>query len=99
MKAFLNGEGKKLWGYVFPSGTVPVKGVSPLKVKISGGGEMEVYLVDWAALTEAERGLVIDHLKGRFGDSKEAVLAEISKNGLPLRAGLVSSVAIPGRYF
>jgi hypothetical protein len=101
MKALLNEEGKKIWGYVFPNGTVPVKSVQPFEAKIKGKGKgtMSVFLVDWAALTETERGLILDHLKGRFGDSREGVEAEVLKNGLPLRSVLVSCVSIPGRFF
>jgi hypothetical protein len=96
MKALLNEEGKKIWGYVFPNGTVPVKSVQPFEAKIKGKEKMSVFL---AALTEAERGLILDHLKGRFGDSREAVEAEVLKSGLPLRSVLVSCVSIPGRFF
>lgn len=98
MKALLNGEGKKIWGYVFPNGEVPIKGISPYKAQIEGKGEMQVYLVDWAALTENERDLVLEQLTSRFGSSKEEVETEILKSGLPLRATLVSCVSIPLRY-
>jgi len=99
MKALLNDEGKKIWGFVFPNGGVPIKGISSYKAQLEGKGAMEVYLVDWAALTDEQRTLIIDHLKSRFGSSKEAVETEILKNGLPLRAALVSCVSIPARYF
>jgi hypothetical protein len=99
MKALLNEEGMKIWGFVFPNGGVPIKGISAYKAQVEGKGEMEVYLVDWAALTDEERSLILDHLKNRFGSSKEEVEAEILKKGLPLRAALVSCVSIPARYF
>jgi hypothetical protein len=98
MKALLNDEGKKIWGFVFPNGEVPIKGISSYKAQIEEKGEMEVYLVDWAALTDQERDLILDHLKSRFENSKVAVLTEILKNGLPLRAFLVSCVSIPARF-
>lgn len=99
MKALLNDEGKKIWGFVFPNGGVPVKGISSYEADVEGKGKMEVYLVDWAALSEEERDLILDHLKSRFGDSKETVETEILKSGLPLRACLVSCVSIPLRFF
>ena len=100
MKALLNDEGKKLWGYVFPNGEVPVKGINSFNAHIEGLEEkMQVYLVDWAALSEEERDLILEHLKYRFGDSKAAVETEILKKGLPLRAALVSCVSIPARFF
>lgn len=30
-KALLNDEGKKVWGYVFPDGAIPVRNVVPFK--------------------------------------------------------------------
>lgn len=98
MKALLNSEGDKVWAYVFPKGAVPVKGFSPFWAKVRGV-EMEVYLVDWTALTEVEKSLIVNHIADKSGDSRTAVEAEILKNGLPLRDALVSCVPIPGRYF
>lgn len=98
MKALLNDEGKKIWGYVFPEGCLPVKSVAPFKADV-GKGEMDVYLVDWAALTEAQRDLILDHLKTRFRNTRGVVETEILKSGLPLRAELVSAVSIDARFF
>jgi hypothetical protein len=114
MKALLNEEGQKLWGFVFPDGEVPVKNIMSFKahideptdtkhiskdVKALAGKDINVYLVDWAALTEEQRNLILEHLKCRFGSSEDTVEAEILKSGLPLRACLVSCVSIPGRFF
>jgi len=100
MKALLNDEGKRLWGYVFPDGEVPIQGINSHKVRIGDlGGEIDVYLVDWGALTAEQRSLILRHLKNRFVSSEVAVEAEILKSGLPLRAALVSCVPIPGRFF
>lgn len=100
MKALLNEEGKKIWGYVFPNGEVPVKGISSYKAQIEGKGEMEVYLVDWAALSEDERYLILSYLaeKHHLANSKP-IEEQILKSGLPLRASLVSCVPIPRHYF
>ena len=98
MKALLNDEGMKIWGFVFPNGGVPIKGISSYKAQIEGKGEMQVYLVDWAALDEEQRDLILERLKDKFVSSKEAVETEILKSGLPLRATLVSCVRIPLRY-
>jgi hypothetical protein len=99
MKALLNAEGKKIWGYVFPDGEVPVKTISPIDAQIEGLGKTPVYLVDWAALVIHEREAILEHLKARFGDSRAAVETEILKSGLPLRAELVSAVSIDARFF
>lgn len=100
MKALLNDEGKKIWGYVFPNGAVPVKGISSFKANVEGEGEMEFYLVDWAALSEDEQCLILSHLaeKHHLANSKP-IKEQILKSGLPLRASLVSCVSIPARFF
>ena len=98
MKAILNDEGKRIWGYVFPNGEVPIKGTSSFKAQVEGKGEIEVYLVDLAALSQNEIALILDHLKNRFNNSEAEVESEIMKSGLPLRASLVSCVAIPARF-
>jgi hypothetical protein len=99
IRALLNDEGKKVWGYVFPDGGVPVKSVGPVKAQLGDIGEEDIYLVDWPSLAENQRLLIIEHLKKRFGDSAAAVKAEILKTGLPLRAKYVSCTSIPGRFF
>jgi hypothetical protein len=100
MKALLNDEGKKLWGYAFPDGAVPVKGISSFKANVEGQGEIEVYLVDWAALSEDEQYLILSHLaeKNHLANSRP-IEEQILKSGLPLRASLVSCVPIPRHYF
>lgn len=99
MKALLNDEGKRIWGYVFPDGTVPIKGISSFKAQLEGKGETKVYLVDWDALVPRERDLILEYLGHKFGNSKILIEAEIKKTGLPLRASLVSCVSIPARFF
>ena len=100
MKALLNDEGKKLWCFAFPDGAVPVKGFSSSKADLEGKGETDVYLVDWAALSEDQRYLILSHLaeKNHLGNSKP-IEEQILKSGLPLRASLVSCVPIPRHYF
>jgi len=106
MRAVLNEEGKKIWSYVFPDGEVPVKNVLPIKGQVDGnagplkdGAVFQAYIVDWECLTNVQKQKILEHFKTRFGGPVKAVLAQIEKDGLPLRANLVSSVAIPGRFF
>jgi predicted Fe-S protein YdhL (DUF1289 family) len=99
MRASLNDEGRRIWGYVFPDGEVPVMTMGPQEASVEGLGKMQMYIVNWNALTDEQKKLIINHLKERFNSSEEVVKAEIQKSGLPLRAELVSHVAIPGRFF
>lgn len=101
--ALLNAKGREVWSFVFPDGKVPIKGLMPFKAVLGmrgdGHKEADVYLVDWDALTAEQKALIVDHLKVRFNGKESDVKAQIEVHGLPLRASLVSSVAIPGRFF
>lgn len=98
MNARLNEEGMKIWGSVFPNREVPLKGIQSFKADLDKRGETEVYLVDWAWLSQEKRDHVLGILQRKFGSSRETILEEINRNGLPLRASLVSSVSIPARF-
>lgn len=98
MKAILNEEGKKVWGYAFPDGTVPVKSPFPQTAKAEGRGALEVFMVNWEALTGEQQTLVLQKLMSRFGNTKHEIEAAILSNGLPLQAKYVSHVPIPLRF-
>ena len=106
MKALLNDEGRKIWGYAFPDGEVPVNTIVPFKAVVRGsagplkdGDTFDAYLIDWEGLNTVQKSKIISHFKERFQGSPEDVIAQIQKDGLPLRAALVSCVSIPARYF
>jgi hypothetical protein len=106
VKALLNDEGKRIWGYAFPDGSIPVKSPVPIEGQVVGSsgpfkdGEVhQFYLVYWERLTILQKKKILEHFKDRFGGSPQEVLAQIQKEGLPLRAKLVSAVSIPARMF
>jgi hypothetical protein len=99
MKALLNDKGKEMWGQVFPAGTVPIKGACKYKTQIQHLGETSFYLVDWERLSDEERKLVLGQLAKKFNQSNETIVAEILKNGLPIRASLIRCVSMSNRYF
>jgi len=97
-KAFLNEEGKKIWGYVFPEGLVPIKSPVPQRAKL--GAEFElVFLVHWSALTQEQRELILEDLQRKFVAARAEVESQILEKGMPLRASLVDATSIPARYF
>lgn len=106
MKALLNDEGKRIWGFAFPDGEIPVTGPGPSIAKVDGNaGPLEngtmfpAYMVAWDQLNTLQKTKILEYFKERFGGSPEDVLRQIEHDGLPLRAALVSSVMIEGRFF
>jgi hypothetical protein len=96
--AFLNQEGKKIWGDIFPDGRIPV--LSPQRHHADLGGKRTFcYMVAWDDLTPCQRGQIINKLADLFHGTTQDVENRILKDGLPLRADLVGSVAIPRKYF
>lgn len=98
IKALLNDEGRKVWGYVFPEGEIPVKNLVSAEATLEGLGKEQVYLVNWAALTKKQRSLILAHLKLLTCVSVKKIQAEILAKGLPLRAKYVSCTSVPSRF-
>jgi hypothetical protein len=92
-KAILTEYGKQRWADVFPEGTLPVKSYVPVSSNVGN-----IYLVDWAAITEEQRQAVLQKLADRFNISKREVEMQVLQDGLPIRAELVT-VAIPFKFF
>jgi len=84
--ARLNLEGKREWGDVFPNGKVPVQSIATQRAKIEGAKDVEsVFTVNWKELTEWQQQAILEKLSQQSGTSKETILEEILKVGLPLR--------------
>jgi hypothetical protein len=87
--ACLNAEGKALFGDVFPDSEVPVQSVLPQHAKLGGvDGTDKVFLVDWKELTAQQQETLLEKISKRSGASKDAILRDILKVGLPLRERL-----------
>ena len=84
--ASLNGEGKTVWGDVFPDGEVPVQSIIAQHATLEGVDKTErVFLVDWKELTDQQQDAVLEKLSKRSGASKNIILKDVQKIGLPLR--------------
>ena len=82
----LNDAGMRVWGDVFPDGKVPVCSMDFHDATLEGvGGKERVILVSWAALKKAQKDGVLAKISERSGASKDAILENILKVGLPLR--------------
>lgn len=84
--AYLNDEGMKDWGCVFPDGKVPVLSMIPSQAKLQGlPGTDEVYMVYLDELTLEQFEKIVDIWEKKSGEKKEIISREIKKIGLPLR--------------
>ena len=97
----LNDEGMKVWGDVFPDGKVPVRSLNFHDAALEGfGGKERVILVSWNGLSRVQKNGVLAKIGERSGASKEAVLKDILKIGLPLRERYTTGVvAAELRFF
>jgi hypothetical protein len=84
--AYLNAEGKAVWGNVFPDREVPVQSIIAQPAELEGIDKTErVFLVDWKELTTQQQDAVLEKLSKRSGASKDIILKDVLKIGLPLR--------------
>ncbi len=84
--AFLNAEGKKVWGEVFPDGEVPIQSIIAQTATLEGIEKVErVFLVDWKELTAEQQKGILERISRQSGAGKDVILREILKVGLPLR--------------
>lgn len=84
--AYLNAEGKAVWGNVFPDGEVPVQSIIAQPATLEGIDKTErVFLVDWTELTAQQQDAILEKLSKRSGARKDVILKDVLKIGLPLR--------------
>ena len=84
--AYLNAEGKGVWGDVFVDGEVPIQSIIAQSATLEGIDKTErVFLVDWKELTAQQQDAILSKISKRSGASKDVILKDILKIGLPLR--------------
>ena len=84
--AYLNSEGKTVWGNVFPEGEVPIQSIVAQPATLEGiDGTERVFLVDWKELNVQQQDAILEKLSKRSGANKEIILKNVLKVGLPLR--------------
>ena len=90
----LNADGKEAWGGIFAGGQVPVLSVLPKPATLEGIAQAEcVFMVAWKDLTDLQQDAILEKLSKCFNASKDAVLKEILRLGLPLREKYTSGSA------
>jgi hypothetical protein len=89
--AYLNDEGKKLWGDVFPTGTVPVMVMIPQSATLEGQEQvMSVFLINEEELAPEQIDLILTKLSTKFHAPKEEIKKEMLKSHIPLRRELTN---------
>jgi hypothetical protein len=84
--AYLNADGKALFGDVFPDGEVPVQSILPKQATLTGvEGTEKVLLLDWKELTRQQQDALLSIISRTSGAGKDVILKEILKVGMPLR--------------
>ena len=95
---WLNEEGKKVWGDVFPGSKIPVTSLDFRKADL--GGQEEVVMVAWHALSKDVKTKVAKKIADAINVPIENVLNEIEKVGLPLRKKYTTGIiAAELRFF
>jgi len=87
--AYLNEEGMKTFGPVFPDRKVPVLSMIWQTVTLPIGNK-EVFMVYFEELTNEQMNILLDILVKKFKAPKEDVENYIKKDGLPLRRELTN---------
>ena len=89
----LNFAGKQEWGEVFPEGKVPIVRFAVQQAKLEGIKDIEsVFTVNWKELTQKQQQAILERLSMQTGVSKEKILKEVARLGLPLRRKWVQSI-------
>lgn len=87
---WLNEEGKKLYGEIFPTGEIPVVSMVPTIGGIEGNPE-RLYLIYHEELSDEQIEKMLTFLSEKFKAPKETIKEEMLKNYIPIREKYVSS--------
>lgn len=83
---YLNSEGKTVWGDVFPDGEIPIQSIIAQPATLEGIEKTErVFLVNWKELSTKQQEAILEKLSKLTGASKDVILKDVLKVGLPLR--------------
>ena len=89
--AYLNDEGKKSFGEVFPDGEVPIVSIVPQRAYLGGGDiPYTIYMVRVSDLAPEQFGKLLDLLTEKFKAPRNVMEKEFRENGIPLREELTS---------
>ncbi len=88
--AHLNEEGMKLYGGIFPDGTVPIKAPIVSHAKLDNKPH-RIFKVNLAELSETQMQMLLEILSNKFGAPQDVIRKQIESDGfIPLRESLTS---------
>lgn len=79
--AYLNAEGKKIYGDIFPYGNIPVVSMIPTLCRIEGHPE-RCYMIYHEELGDGQFRKLVTNIAERFGVSEEVVRKHVSSGKL-----------------
>ena len=95
--AYLNEEGKRIYGDVFPDGTVPVVVMIQSEVKVGlSTSSVEAYLVYHEEMAPDQVELLLSKIADKFKVSKEDVRVQMISDRIPLRRSLTDGSGTDG---
>ena len=86
-RAILNPSGPHYaeWHQIFGELAVPLKSSTPSLANLGEENNIEVYLLDLAAMTLQQRSRLLSVIAQKFAVSVNEVEQEINRNGFPIR--------------
>ena len=89
--AYLNPEGMKMFGHIFPNRRVPVLSMIWKKGEVGETGNViDFFTVQWNELTDEQRDNVLGILSDKFKVPILEIEKQILKVGMPLRRSLTN---------
>lgn len=83
------------WHAIFGESLVPLKSPTSVRAELGAEKDVEVYLLNLAAMTLRVRARLLHALAQKFGVPVYEVEADIAKNGMPIRAAdVIVSVSL-----
>jgi hypothetical protein len=91
----LNTQARAEWSEIFSDGRVPIQIIASQKARLASNADPEsVFTIDWQVLTKVQQEAILEKLSQQSALSKEMLLKDILKVGLPLRRSLIVSCGI-----
>ena len=75
-----------VWGKIFPGARMPILSIVPSTADLPGHPGASVYLLDLAAITDEQRGQLVNALADLFAMDPDQVRQDVDALGVPISA-------------